>query len=132
MDKTAIVQRYGFDGGSRDYTMAGDGWMKLVEIYSRRRLTLLSDKLMAIFGIAQFIRASIPGKIDSRYVAGIFTTALPRQLLWKISNATAPYPSTRPFPGRLPTWSWASVNSPIFYVLNIPNREEVHVEAKVY
>ncbi|PQE28031.1 heterokaryon incompatibility protein [Rutstroemia sp. NJR-2017a WRK4] len=132
MDKTAIILDYGYLLESKDSTLAGYSWMKLVEIYSQRKLTLLSDKLMAIFGVAQSIRAGIPGNMDSRYVGGIFTMALPRQLLWRVGDTKEPYPSTRPFPGRLPTWPWASVNSPIGFVAMFADSEEVYVETEVY
>jgi hypothetical protein len=100
-----------------------DGWMHLVQRYSERNLTFLSDKIAAVSGLAQMVQISIPATEDSTYLAGLFLCSLPRHLLWTVKGrrssadrpVTAPDAPARPVPPRAPTWSWASVNNPVSY-----------------
>jgi hypothetical protein len=48
----------------RRRALAVDGWMDLVEIYSKRTLTFGSDKLIAIAGLADFVSATVERNID--------------------------------------------------------------------
>lgn len=77
-------------------------WMKILTNYNITALTMPSDKLVAISGVAQMF-----GQVrQSRYLAGLWEHTLLEDLLWtRIGN------SGRPQTYRAPTWSWASVYS---------------------
>ncbi|KIJ42695.1 hypothetical protein M422DRAFT_254136 [Sphaerobolus stellatus SS14] len=116
--------------------LALDGWMDLVERYSKRNLTYESDKLIAIAGLAEYVGdivsnpnsdagTHIKGNflpIDSIYIAGLFRAHLPRQLLWvtmydvnDIRSSVVSSTDRRPSPCCAPTWSWASTDTHIEY-----------------
>lgn len=87
-----------------------DAWQHVVEQYSKRELTVPSDKLPAISGIANKIK-DVSG---SSYVAGLWKENLASDLLWSASHT----PSTSVYAletYRAPTCSWASLNTPISY-----------------
>ncbi|KAK3370998.1 hypothetical protein B0T24DRAFT_721220 [Lasiosphaeria ovina] len=86
------------------------GWMRLVQLYAARELTNVSDKLVAISGIAKSI--DVAGPLDtgdddgSFYLAGLFRAHLTQQLLWS---------------------SWASMDGDISYAPCLELDEEPHV-----
>lgn len=72
--------------------------------YTSLELTVSSDKLPAISGVAQEYQ-----KITkSRYVAGMWEDTLLSQLLWRAIDFVK-----RPDEYRAPTWSWASVDGEV-------------------
>lgn len=78
-----------------------NGWDNIIESYTIRDLTYLSDKLAAIEGISNEMQASR----NDRYVNGVWTGELPHHIFW-IGRTTR-----RPNELRcLPTWSWASTH----------------------
>ncbi|KAF2837210.1 HET-domain-containing protein [Patellaria atrata CBS 101060] len=81
-----------------------DTWLQIVELYSSLSLTFVSDRAVALAGLA----SSISEHTKSEYFAGLWTADLPRSLLW----ATIPEIGTRPERKRIsstaPTWSWMS------------------------
>jgi hypothetical protein len=84
-------------------------WGRLVQSYTTLEITEVSDRLPAIAGIAQRFA---PYMGDMQYSAGlwqdpsgILTTP---QLLWFTET-----PAPRPAACETPTWSWASVASPV-------------------
>lgn len=83
MVKTEVAR-----GGGNTSTkkLSVDGWMQLVGGYSKRNLTLSSDKLIAISGLAQMVQATVSGTMDSAYHAGIFRQSLPHHLLWSVNG----------------------------------------------
>ncbi|KAL0951947.1 hypothetical protein HGRIS_008598 [Hohenbuehelia grisea] len=128
----------GLEGDGRE-DLAAHGWMRLVMEYTQRKLSCVSDKLVAVSGIAQLVEArqSVNARasqgvevecrsrttISSYYLAGVFSRVLPLHLLWsaKIPNIRIKKNAIleacpRPFPYRAPTWSWASVDSPVEYL----------------
>ncbi|CBX92002.1 hypothetical protein LEMA_P047080.1 [Plenodomus lingam JN3] len=84
-------------------------WQRIVEQYSARNLTVASDKLPAISGIASKIRKAT----HSDYLAGLWRGNLALDLLWhglpSGSNIFAPEA------WRAPSWSWAGLDTPIGY-----------------
>ena len=83
-------------------------WRSLIQEYTRGRLTNASDKLVAIAGMAEhFGRYS-----GSTYVAGLWkgpnNQGVIEQLLWRTTE-----PATRPSEVLAPTWSWASIATPV-------------------
>jgi hypothetical protein len=58
-------------------------WMMLIEEYSACRLTVPSDRLIAISGLAKSL------DFECRYLAGLWSTYLPLQMLWKFAYSKA-------------------------------------------
>jgi len=85
-------------------------WNRLVEQYTTRQLTKLTDTLPAFSAIAQRFGQARHGvltniKANERYLAGLWRDDFPLCLLWKnISSGTRR--GTIPQP--LPSWSWIS------------------------
>jgi hypothetical protein len=88
-----------------------DEWGKVVEVYSRTRLTKPDDKLIALSGIAKMMSA----EIKDVYVAGMWRKNLASQLLWRVDpvweNDRFHYRSTRPEGYRAPSFSWAAIDA---------------------
>jgi hypothetical protein len=83
------------------------GWNKFVTNYSSRLLTNSGDRLVALAGVAQ----SMSRVLDDQYVAGLWTSQLPRALIWSVNThkrgrVRAEYTA--------PTFSWASVDASIY------------------
>lgn len=85
-------------------------WYDLVEDYTQRRFTKVSDRLVAISGLARIYGDMIR---NPTYVAGLWKEDLIRGLLWHVKGATLiPKPSVDDAPTfheAFPSWSWASV-----------------------
>ena len=80
-------------------------WRTLVRNYSARKLTVSSDKLPAISGLAAMFQEMHGGE----YLAGIWKHDLPISLLWQ--RCTWQDGLLQPVqPLRAPSWSWASVD----------------------
>jgi hypothetical protein len=85
-------------------------WLFIIEEYSMRELTILTDQLPAISGLAH--RFDDADSRLGRYVAGLWSYDFIEQLLW------ARYPGDDPLRTRssefvAPTWSWASISEPV-------------------
>jgi hypothetical protein len=94
----------------------GKRWATFVDNFSSCQLTVATDKLVAISGIAKTIQSGF----ECRYFAGLWEADFVHQLGWrKISNfwATIQEPAipifTRPTDYIAPSWSWASINGQI-------------------
>lgn len=104
-----------------------DHWYKLVEEYSTRRLTFGGDKLPAMMGTSQMFGANIGGL--GGYVAGLWRSELAKGLCWgaslvmfKEDRKRPGYAGNdqvaefgRPDHARAPSWSWASVDGPLYF-----------------
>jgi hypothetical protein len=103
-----------------------DTWEKIVSVYTELRLTFVSDKLPTLSGIAQKISHKLPGifrahssDLKHKYIAGLWSNALPRQLLWytaERSNYSLTFryaPVKRSSEFRAPSFSWAPNDSVI-------------------
>jgi hypothetical protein len=83
-------------------------WYQTVSDYSRRQLSVSNDKLLAIAGIA----AEVSRVTGARYAEGLWQNNFLHDLMW----TTNPNEHlSRPEVWRAPSWSWASVDSPISY-----------------
>ena len=83
-------------------------WESVVEEYSSCLLTFLSDKLVALSGLANDLRAKLltfgPG-LDA-YLAGMWMESLPTGLMWMTAG--------RPYRTYIaPSWSWASTSGKV-------------------
>jgi hypothetical protein len=88
-------------------------WHLLVEDYSRRKLTFLTDKLPAIAGIAHVFHSSHSGP----FLAGIWGEELPIGLLWRHTCSETERSGRRPKElETLPSWSWTSVEGPVSWL----------------
>ena len=83
-------------------------WNKIVQAYSSSLLTVGDDKLIALSGIAKRQQA----QLKDQYIAGLWRSFLPSQLLWSVKDCRQinNFPSVRPSKYRAPSWSWASVD----------------------
>ncbi|KAK8123642.1 hypothetical protein PG999_003560 [Apiospora kogelbergensis] len=100
-----------------------DAWRRIVENYSACELTVPTDKLAAIAGVARVFHETI----GSTYVAGMWTDNLLQALAWERSM-----PSLRRFPRPryseyiAPSWSWMSFHGPVGY---FPTEDSQHAYA---
>lgn len=81
-------------------------WTSLVNRYSGCNLTYPRDKLVALSGIACFLR----DKNQDEYFAGLFRKDLEINLCW-IMQFTVDRPTYR-----APSWSWAAVDGRVSYL----------------
>lgn len=84
-----------------------DFWIGAVEMYSGRKLTYATDRLVAISGIARTV-AQHGGE---KYLAGTWAGDLTRQLLW--TSWGFEEPSTEFV---APSWSWACCSRRVRYI----------------
>lgn len=89
-----------------------EGWKKIVSGYSKCGLTKGEDKLVALSGVAK--RAY--EKIERPYLAGLWKSFIGDQLCWytKMNSSNDRLPD-RPEVYRAPTWSWASIDTTIYW-----------------
>ncbi|KAF2446682.1 HET-domain-containing protein [Karstenula rhodostoma CBS 690.94] len=90
---------------------AARDWDDIIDEYTLRKLTYLSDKLAAVEGIARIMKR---GRKD-QYVSGVWTGEMPQQLFWVASRTTRPQELWC-----FPSWSWASTQGPC--VMLVPKR----------
>jgi hypothetical protein len=85
-------------------------WYDMVGQFSRLKLTVPTDKLPALSGVAHRISQII----KSDYLAGLWSDDMIRGLLWRAKSffygIHTSHPSRRAKPYRAPTWSWASID----------------------
>jgi hypothetical protein len=85
-------------------------WYDLVEDYTQRRFAKISNRLVAISGLARIYGDMIR---NPTYVAGLWKEDLIRGLLWHVEGTTLiPKRSAGDIitlPEAFPSWSWASV-----------------------
>ena len=87
-------------------------WLKLVEKYSYRRLTVATDRLPALSGIASRLGEAT----GDQYCAGIWQSRILQGMPWqksRIPTSTTNYNSESRLQG--PTWSWASISYPVLF-----------------
>lgn len=89
-----------------------DAWQHVVGQYSQRNLTVTTDKLPAISGIANKIKKAT----GSLYIAGLWEDNLASDLVWSATPTMIPSTPIYALDAyRAPTFSWASLNTPISY-----------------
>src|SRR3569833_216882 len=99
---------------SPDLTAASilDKWADIIERYNGCGMTFMSDRLVAISGLAKETHKALgycKSRPDASYLAGLWRCRLEEQLLWYASPLDTLKP--RPTEYRAPTWSWASIDS---------------------
>jgi Heterokaryon incompatibility protein (HET) len=83
-------------------------WRDIVDDYSQRQLTVRTDNLPALSGIATRF-ASV---LNDIYCAGLWRNDMLRCLAWYTG---AEIDTRRPSEYRAPTWSWASVDTSVLW-----------------
>ncbi|OQU97804.1 hypothetical protein CLAIMM_03689 [Cladophialophora immunda] len=85
-------------------------WHRIVAQYSLRTLTVASDKLPAISGIAKKVQTAT----GSAYLGGLWNDNLVTDLLWASApHLESPHLARRLYGYRAPSFSWASVDTHI-------------------
>lgn len=84
-------------------------WWQIVSTYSESALTVTSDRLPAISGVAREIQHNL----RDEYCAGLWLKDIPRGLTWfnpfyKLKNDDTKDYNSCALPYLAPTWSWAS------------------------
>lgn len=77
-------------------------WYRTVERYTARSITMQSDILPAIGGLASRFQPLV----DDQYVAGLWEADLHHGMLWRVEGPIIP--GEQRF--RAPSWSWAAIN----------------------
>ncbi|RGP69898.1 heterokaryon incompatibility [Fusarium longipes] len=92
-----------------------DAWDSIVRRYTERHLTVESDKLPAIGGLAArvFLERDLDNGPSEEYLAGLWRKDLIWNLTWMIDIAN----ELRSVPEHYtaPSWSWASINHPVYF-----------------
>jgi hypothetical protein len=84
-------------------------WKSIIGNFTMRNLTVETDRLPAISGVAAAMR---PYTADD-YVCGLWTPEFRAGLLWQVAESSDISRRHREF--YAPSWSWASVTSPVEY-----------------
>lgn len=100
-------------------------WEDIVQLYSPRRATLHSDKLVALSAVAQTYSEN--AKQNDRYLAGIWRNSMPRGLLWHVLPKDR---RPRPPEHTAPSWSWASVGGAV-HVRHADTRSEIDSDCEI-
>jgi hypothetical protein len=90
-------------------------WSKMVVYYSNCHLTVDTDRLIAISGIAKRLQAIL----SEEYYAGIWQSKLPQCLLWVVTPGEVSK-IAKPSSYVAPTWSWASAGVPVKFPMHTP------------
>ncbi|KAF7560551.1 hypothetical protein G7046_g3595 [Stylonectria norvegica] len=90
-----------------------EAWEDVVELYSCRKLSLETDKLPAIAGIAEwFSKIAAAASVKNRYLAGLWQSIIILDLCWSLDYDTG---HGRVVQFRAPTWSWASTDGEVWF-----------------
>jgi hypothetical protein len=85
------------------------GWRALVEDYTLHRLTVATDRLPALGGVASRLHSHL----QTRYLAGLWECTLSRDLSWFRVRDTALERASSTYIA--PSWSWASIGSAVTF-----------------
>ncbi|EIW52293.1 HET-domain-containing protein [Trametes versicolor FP-101664 SS1] len=91
---------------SKDWVAAHGSWLHVVEDYSRRAVSVPSDKLVACGALAAVFQRAL----RSDYLAGLWRATLLRDLMWYTPDGAR---RPRPAVYRAPSWSWAAVDGQV-------------------
>ena len=106
-----LVDSQGVDAGHPAFA----AWYALIEGYSDRELTKITDTLLGVLGIATVLKDSL----DTGYAQGLWVADLPRGLMWYVAanddrqvllnSATMGDKGDENSAPAIPSWSWAAV-----------------------
>jgi len=95
-------------------------WQEMVEEYTRRTLSFSADRLPAFSGVA----AEMVDALGMAYCAGQWKETLPQALLFERRNATALARLAIDDPRPAPSWSWASPDDPVQFLVPLVGPEQ--------
>ncbi|KAH8660328.1 heterokaryon incompatibility protein-domain-containing protein [Xylariales sp. PMI_506] len=139
-----VAETTGFTGfvpGVGGYTLktfkeckAPHSWHTIVTRYATRKLTVESDKLPALSGLASYAasyRNLASGNSSSAddYLAGLWRSSLLRDLCW--TRDPHSLAGTRPLEYRAPSWSWAATDGTVNFHIFWPNPLATIIDAAV-
>jgi hypothetical protein len=105
-------------------TVALEQWARLVAQFTKRDLTIATDRLPAISGlITHFER-----RLDWTNIFGLWKEHLVAGLLWRVKLSAARQPR---LDSNTPTWSWTSVQSPVYYPQARPPWNQAAMHGKI-
>ncbi|PWY83593.1 hypothetical protein BO70DRAFT_379357 [Aspergillus heteromorphus CBS 117.55] len=127
----------GTDVSGQEYSNENlyQAWYRIVEDYTCRDLTVSTDKLPALSGIARTQALAL----NDQYVVGLWARDLAMGLLWAPRYAMNPgsdryfgqrerKPLVRPDKYRAPSWSWCAHDGQIEFVGNYLHRPRSEIE----
>ncbi|THV07297.1 HET-domain-containing protein [Dendrothele bispora CBS 962.96] len=85
-------------------------WDTIIANYTKRYVTNIGDKLVALAGVAQRFNERWKQSSSSNYLAGLWHDNLQHDILWH-KNADDLFPRLATY--RAPSWSWASVEGSV-------------------
>jgi hypothetical protein len=107
-------------GSDKSEKVARASWKNIVSTYTRMKLTRSSDRLPAISGIAKVFSTYL----TDNYYFGTWSKTLHEDLMWQVDDqlsvAFGRETSSTSRLDQYPSWSWASVNSPVLFDLKTP------------
>ena len=118
----SVQARAAIAGSLQTWRTIYDIWARLVEDYTSRKLTFVSDKFHALTGLT----TALERRITDVPIAGLWRADFHLGLLWSIEPYTSLYTLYQdfhryeppvpkdPIPN-IPSWSWASVDGPVHY-----------------
>ncbi|KAK8057937.1 hypothetical protein PG996_011874 [Apiospora saccharicola] len=106
-------------------------WYSLVEQYSARKLTMESDKLPALAGLAAYFAAHLAKGKDSAYLAGLWREDMLTGLCWQ-RGLDDTSQGTSPQSYRAPSWSWAANDGSILYHFRKDSIRELSIVEDAY
>ncbi|KAJ4007543.1 hypothetical protein NW752_010205 [Fusarium irregulare] len=87
-------------------------WPTLVTAYSKCHLTYLTDKSIALAGLAAEFRETA----KDTYLAGLWRHDLEYQLYWSVCDTSRSHQTIRTVqPYVAPSWSWLNMDAPVVY-----------------
>ena len=96
-----------------DFAEDDGAWSVLVQEYSKCELTFGKDKLVALSSLISSLQSK--GLARGNCWAGMWEADLPYCLLWtRAAVDKSRWPRARPSEYRAPSWSWASLECPIW------------------
>jgi hypothetical protein len=106
-------------------------WRSMVEEYSRRRLTIGTDRLPGFTGVA----TEMQGHLGERYLAGLWESSFVADLCWCRESVYSGAGRVRkrggsPWPGT-PSWSWAAVDCEIKYIADLTQPDPRKIKTRV-
>ncbi|KAH7123634.1 heterokaryon incompatibility protein-domain-containing protein [Dendryphion nanum] len=123
------------DGPQKD--LALHAWSDVIKQYNKLDITVPSDKLVALSGLAKLMH----GLIQDDYVAGLWKSAMTMGLLWRMNHSErrreGKIQVSRLADSAVPTWSWASMHGNVF-MLAISDAKlkaagaDIHAEVKEF
>ncbi|CAG9994286.1 unnamed protein product [Clonostachys byssicola] len=104
--------------GSSQNELALFSWSDIIWQYGRLELTVPSDRLIALSGLARHMQ----DLVQDEYVAGLWRSAMITGLLWRVNHRERQRDGEETAARRLvgahvPSWSWASMHGNIYTLL---------------